>query len=218
MGALLPGGPEIDESELVSLLNDPALSAPGSDPQLSIMAVAVLGNSYGDDEHAAALLRWRLNRSDTNGEFQGECLIALVKRVGDDALPDLRVVWSGKRPRAAREAALGGLGFLGVCDYWEDVLQLYERALKRGQWSSGGVETGNLLDYLLACSARLEEVATRAKELIRSQWIEVEPALKTRLRTIFPGIDEPPRQTNSVEVDTVEALGLFSKFKRLSER
>ncbi len=195
----------------------PIIAKGRNDWELFGFAIGALGDAQGDDERAATLLR-ETYKEYAGTSFEQACLIGLVKRVGHSAIRDLRDAWTNSKLRESRGVALAGLGYLGVADYFSQVLPLYNRAVKNNQRSSGGIDVLYLMWYVFACAGLNDERCLELKRVIRSNWPRIEPQMHRRFTGLLPGIEDESRLIADINLDSQSVAAMFDIFRRPEDR
>lgn len=196
----------------------PLIAEGNEDSEVFRVAIWLLGDALGDNDRAAAVLRdtYANNRGDQIVEEN--CLKALVKRISKAAIPDLREAWLHVAHRDPRGVALEGLGYLGITDYFPQVLPLCKRVLIKDQRYSGGVAGLNLINYVISCSLVRREQCLEFTELLRSNWeqLKPEPYMQARFEKIFPGIGDSSMDLSEVKGSPEPGSG--DTFRRPEDR
>jgi hypothetical protein len=199
----------VDERELFAVLDDPT-----SDYSSRWHALTGLGTVQGDNARAAEAIRSTMSDPallQMEGFQMG--VEALVARIGTDARDDLEAALSSRYP-TVRSAALNGLAYIGEASHYEEMFPLFNRALTRGQRSSGGFRVDDLAIYLLSCIKTGMGNFDELKTLIRAKWSKIpsNPGDDVRgfLDKLLPQIGEDTTDISTIGPPTLE----FPKYQR----
>jgi hypothetical protein len=168
------------------LLADQIVRRQGSDRVYFVAALGEVEGSLGIAELRGVA---QLSGPGTR-DLRCAALLALTKRLGGAATPDLKL-GLGDRDPYVRYYAIMGLAVVGNGDGWELALHQVESWLKRRQrrdWA-GLPEVVAGVCYLFA-HATTEEKMGRLVELTVRAWPRLSENSKDTLREVFPALNE----------------------------
>jgi hypothetical protein len=200
---------DVEELELFAVLDDP-----NSDFSSRWHALTGLGTVSGDDARAAAAIRMTMSDpalQDMEGFQMG--VESLVARAHTDARDDLEVALRS-RYSTVRSAALNGLAYIGDASHYEEMFPLFNRAVTRGQRSSGGFRVDDLAIYLLSCVKTGMGNFDEIKALIRANWSKIPSSpgddVRGFLDKLLPQIGADATDISTIGPPTLE----FPKYQR----
>jgi hypothetical protein len=138
---------EVPQSELIDAILD--LETP---TKIKLLCVAGVSRAPGDRRKAARTVRWLMSQTTSDSELDAACVYAIVRIAGPEAEPDLERAWESRSKRV-RDAALGGMAYLGLTDRCSEIMSLFVKALRHGRGSARGIDLSTLSLYLFVCAA-----------------------------------------------------------------
>lgn len=150
-----------------------------------VFLAAVLGDARGSGgiEELRACTR---ETGPHTVDLRCASLLALTKRIGPDATPDLQAALSD-RNRAVRDYALICLAARGDASAWETVLtELARRVRVSSKGEHGGANEPEAVHYLVRTADA--NGRRRLGELLKKSWDRLMPEFKERLIRFWPSL------------------------------